>query len=140
IFRSPSEICTLPLVPNDPAYPNLTSDTLAAYWQKHQLTGDNSLERPYANIYPLLTTKSNTFTIHFRVQTLKPANVPGADASKWHEGSDVITGEYRGSQTVERYVDPNDTSLVDFTAPANSSSTLAPYYKFRIVSTKQFTP
>jgi uncharacterized protein (TIGR02600 family) len=146
IFRSPSEICTLPLVPNDinttyspaPTYANI-----ATYWQNHQLTGDNSLERPYANIYPLLTTKSNTYTIHFRVQTLKQALSPTADSASWtswREGTDVITSEYRGSQTIERYVDPNDPTLPDFAANPSPTQTLAPYYRFRVLSTKQFAP
>lgn len=137
IFRSASEICTLPLVPNDA---NATYETIDSYWQSHQLTGDNSRERPYANIYPLLTTKSNTYTIHFRVQTLKPVTVSGSDLTKWREGTDLVTGEYRGSQTIERYVDPHDSTLVDFADPSNSSATLASSYKFRIVSTKQFAP
>ena len=34
----------------------------------HYLTGDNSRERIYATIYPRLTTKSNTYTVHMRVQ------------------------------------------------------------------------
>jgi len=120
IFRSPSEICALPLVPNatnnsytpTPSYANI-----ATYWQNHQLTGDNSRERPYANIYSLLTTKSNTFTIHFRVQTLKqalPRTAPDSAWTTWREGTDVVTAEYRGSQTIERYVDPNDKTLPDF--------------------------
>lgn len=140
IFRSPSEICTLPLVPNDtsssPTYTNI-----ATYWQSHQLTGDNSRERPYANIYPLLTTKSNTFTIHFRVQTLQPLQGSAASPTTWREGTDAITGEYRGSQTIERYVDPNVT-LPDYAAASNptSSTPLSSYYRFRVVSTKQFSP
>jgi hypothetical protein len=106
----------------------------------HRLTGDNSRERIYATIYPRLTTKSNTFTIHFRVQTLKPVSGVGSDPTKWREGTDVVTGEYRGSQTIERYVDPNDSTLPDFADPANYSDTLASYYKFRVISNKQFAP
>ncbi len=75
-----------------------------------------------------------------RVQTLKPVSTPGADFTKWHEGTDVITGEYRGSQTIEPYVDTNDSSIVDYADPTNASATLAGSYKFRIVSTRQFAP
>ncbi len=32
------------------------------------VTGDNLREKPYADLYPRLTTKSNTYTVHFRVQ------------------------------------------------------------------------
>jgi uncharacterized protein (TIGR02600 family) len=141
IFRSPSEICTLDLVPNDTSDANAKFGSMSTYWQNHQLTGDNSHERPYANIYPLLTTKSNTFTVHFRVQTLQPAQGPGASATTWREGTDVVTSEYRGSQTIERYVDPSAV-LPDYAA-SNTPTSLAPlssFYRFRVLATKQFSP
>jgi uncharacterized protein (TIGR02600 family) len=142
IFRSPSEICTLDLVPNDTSDANAKFGSMQTYWQNHQLTGDNSHERPYANIYPLLTTKSNTFTVHFRVQTLQPAPGPGANAATWREGTDVVTSEYRGSQTIERYVDPSAT-LPDYAGSSNPTTVtpaLNTFYRFRVVSTKQFSP
>ncbi len=145
IFHSPSEICTLPLVPNDttvnPTYNTIENATATGYWPMHQLTGDNSRERPYANIYPLLTTKSNTFTVHFRAQSLLPASGPGANPAQWREGTDVITSEYRGSQTLERYVDLS-SNIPDY-AGSSTPTTLTPlstYYRFRVVSTKQFSP
>ena len=109
------------------------------------MTGDNSRERVYATLYPRLTTKSNTFTVHYRVQTLKPALAPNAATgwNQWREGIDAVTGEFRGSQTIERYVDPNDTNIPDFANPSNTSNsslTLAPYYRFRVISSKQFSP
>jgi uncharacterized protein (TIGR02600 family) len=159
IFRSPSEICDIDIVPNDTTRAaaenpvtaatslNPTRANMDAYWTSttagHRLTGDNSRERIYATLYPRLTTKSNTFTIHFRVQTLKPALPPGSSTTawqSWREGTDVITGEYRGSQIIERYVDPNDTSIPDFAANPSTTQTLAPYYKFRVLSAKQFAP
>jgi uncharacterized protein (TIGR02600 family) len=153
IFHSASEICDIDLVPNDPtaataaklAIP-ITRTNMDSYWNTNALTGDNLRERPYANIYPLLTTKSNTFTVHFRVQTLKQVPNAGADATKWREGTDVVLAEYRGSQTIERYVDPN-ASVPDYAqivsgtgALPQPSQALSQYYKFRIVSTKQFPP
>jgi len=167
IFRSASEICDIDIVPNDStrpssgatnqnpvsttAVPSLASGPTRAdmdnYWNStaagHRLTGDNLRERIYATLYPRLTTKSNTFTIHFRVQTLKQALPPGSTAAawtQWREGTDVVTGEYRGAQTIERYVDPNDTSIPDFTASPSTTQSLAPYYKFRVLSLKQFAP
>jgi uncharacterized protein (TIGR02600 family) len=160
IFHSASEICDIDLVPNDTTpftksflttLP-ITRTNMDKYWSSanNGLTGDNLRERPYANLYPLLTTKSNTFTVHFRVQTLKQA-LPPASAStswnSWREGTDLVVGEYRGSQTVERYIDPND-SIPDYADPAivGSSATFPPatplsnYYKFRVVSTHQFSP
>jgi len=144
IFRSASQICDLYLYPmfdtdssSGPTYDS-TNTNITAFWKAHLLTGDNNLERPYANIYPRLTTKSNTFTVHYCVETLK--KVAGSTATLWDEATDVVTGQYRGSSTIERYVDPNDTSIVDFTASANYNTALDKYYKFRVVSTKQFAP
>jgi hypothetical protein len=98
----------------------------------HILTGDNSLEKPYARIYPRLTTKSNTYTVHVRVQSIQkvPGSVEPADIVD--EEKDRVTGEFRGSFVVERYLDPN-TDTFDET----STDPLGPY-KFRVVSSKQF--
>ncbi len=134
IFRSASEICDIHLVPEGSTY-----NQMAIYWNTNRLTGDNSREKPYANIYPRLTTKSNTFTVHYRVQTLK--KVKGTPANEWIEESDQIVGETRGSQTLERYVDPNDSKLesIDFASPDNEKL-LGDYYKFRILSSSLFSP
>ena len=158
IFRSPSEICDVDIVPSDnnpssdpnPFVAGTSAPTRAAmdaYWNTattgHRLTGDNARERIYATLYPRLTTKSNTFTVHLRVQSLKQALAPGASATAWQtwrEGTDAVTGEYRGSQTIERYVDPNDPTIPDFADPAHSADTLASYYRFRVLATKQFAP
>ncbi len=154
IFHSASEICNIDLVPADtsPGMPSylgipVTRTNMDNYWSKNALTGDNSRERPYANIYPLLTTKSNTYTIHYRVQTLKQV-LPGTAAvwQTWREGTDLVQAEARGSQTIERYVDPNATvpdyptllSISNPTPPAGKE--LAQFYKFRVVSSKQFPP
>ncbi len=154
IFHSASEICQIELVPNDtvnsPGSMPVTRTKMDTYWAKNAITGDNSRERPYANIYPLLTTKSNTFTVHYRVQTLKQALTSSATATawqSWREGTDIVTAENRGSQTIERYIDPNDTipdyaSLLSTTAayPPSSTQALSNYYKFRVVSSTQFPP
>ena len=137
IFRSASEICELPIVPIDPNSNNDTFETMDAYWASHRLTGDNSRERIYATLYPRLTTKSNTFTIHVRAQALQKA--PGTDPATWDEKRDRITGEYRGSQTIERFVDPNDPDLPDFADPSTSTP-LSEFYRFRIIQTKPFAP
>ena len=143
IFRSAAEICSLDLVPNDGG---ASFNSMLAYWKNHALTGDNSREKPYANIYPLLTTKSNTFTIHFRVQTLKKVNPSGPNGANWQEGTDVVTAEYRGSQTIERYINPSDANLSgtsgDFaaTTPTPDKNIIPSLYQFRTVSSTQFAP
>ena len=94
-------------------------------------------ESPYNQIYPRVTTKSNSFTVHYRVQILKKST-PSAStpASGWNEKAETVVSEYRGSTLIERYVDPADTNLPDFVA--NPSLNLDTYYKFRIVSNRKF--
>jgi len=136
IFRSPSEICDLPLVPTGFTYDNLTSAS-SSYWTSYRLTGDNSRERPYATIYPRLTTKSNTYTIYYRVQSLK--KVKGGNAAIWDESKDKVLGEARGYQTVERYVDPQNTNIPDY-ANLSETTPIGAFYKLRVLQSKQFSP
>ncbi len=142
IFRSASEICSIWLVPDsaDGAPGGPTYDTMGTWWDKYIPTGDNTKESSYARIYPRLTTKSNTFTVHYRVQALrKPVN--SSSPQTWTEGTDKIGAEYRGSTTVERYIDPNDTKIPDYTnTTATNIEPLDAFYKFRILAQKQFNP
>ena len=150
IFRSASQICNIWLVPAglSPALSYSVSPTAQSFWLNTTtkggiLTGDNSRERPYANLYPRLTTKSNTFTVHMRVQTLKALKSTDPTFSTWVEGSDIITGEYRGSTTMERYLDTSDTTIPDYATlsqPLSAGQAIDNYYKFRVIETKQFTP
>jgi uncharacterized protein (TIGR02600 family) len=110
-FISPSQICDVPLIPlSATGSATYTNANLSTFWQANALTGDNSLERPYSYIYPRVTTRSNTFTVHVRAQSLKqvPADVTNA---VWIDGKDVVTGEYRGSFTVEKYFDPSYAAI-----------------------------
>ena len=97
-------------------------------------------------IYPRLTTKSNVYTVHVWSQSvLKNPNSNTDEWTKFDENRDRITGEYRGSTTIERYLDPNDPALVPASggAPYDAVDTnakgLDPYYRFRILSSKRFT-
>jgi len=139
IFKSATEICDQDLVPiADPAgVPQTwTSSWASKFWAANANTGDNTRERPYANLYPRLTTKSNTFTVHYRVQTLKKS--PGGTPNLWDEGRDQIVGESRGSAIIERYVDVNDPRIPDFAT--DTSARLDTYYKFRVINSKRFAP
>ena len=135
IFRNASEICTVSLVPNGASYSSMSN-----WWSAYRLTGDNIREAPYNQLYPRLTTQSNTYTVHYRVQVLQQR--PASDPSTWEEGKDVILAEQRGSTTLERYVDPADPDLPDFTAPAQiaGGSTLDGFYHFRTISNTKFAP
>ncbi|HSI85538.1 MAG: Verru_Chthon cassette protein A [Candidatus Methylacidiphilales bacterium] len=131
IFKSASQICEMFLVPSGVG---ATINNVATWWDTYRLTGDNLRERPYANIYGRLTTKSNTYTVYLRVQSLQKAKTPNADYNTWVEGTDKVISEYRGSCTIERFLNPNLTA-----AQYNPADPLTAY-KFRTLSTKQFAP
>ena len=95
-------------------------------------------ERPYSTLYPRLTTKSNTYTPHFRVQTLQKN--PTTSATEWNEARDKVQSEFRGSAIVERYIDPSDPDLPDFALPANSAIPLDKFYRYRVMNMKRFAP
>ena len=140
IFRSAAEICSIPLVPTNSTWSAVTGRT---FWPNYSLTGDNSKERPYARIYPKLTTKSNTYTVHYRVEVLKKSpNSP--TQTTWSDATDKIISTYRGSTTIERYVNPRDTALPDYasitTLPPTGANALPNFYKFRILGERQFNP
>ena len=164
IFRSPSQICEIYLIPWQtagftsiaPPGTNASFTTMAAACQNFwnltttgDLTGDNVREKPYVDIYPRLTTKSNTYTIHMKVQALRQQPHPAGSTAylTWDEAKDAVLGEYRGSATIERYIDPADPHFTgaggvtfvnpDWTDPSNS---LEPLYRFRTVNTKKFSP
>jgi len=157
IFRSPAEICSLWLYPGkqptaaateNPAIPLVSwssdSSSIKSWWYDDpggsckSVTGDNLRERPYSTLYPRLTTKSNTYTVHHRVQTLQKA--PGGSPIVWDESKDKVGAEYRGSALVERYIDPSDPNIPDFTLPANADKSMDGFYRFRILQTKRFAP
>jgi len=154
LFRSASEICGLWLYPatqptasspNAAATPLVTYDAQAAaiksWWydnagdSRKSLTGDNLRERPYALLYPRVTTKSNSFTVHVRSQALK--GVVAADGTI-DDAKNLVAGEWRGSFLIERYIDPNDPALPDFAASSANSAAVDGFYRFRTVATKQF--
>ncbi|GEP42199.1 Verru_Chthon cassette protein A [Brevifollis gellanilyticus] len=122
------------------------------FWNSHSATGDNTREAPYANLYAKLTTRSNTFRVHVRAQTLKKAlrGEKPDNIQKWVPGEDEVTGEYRGSFLLERYIDMTDldpskvSTKADFTVGNPLSDAEHPpldsYYRFRIIESKRFAP
>ena len=147
IFRSASEICDIYLVPKDSVDSgmpgvNPTYATMDSWWNGYQLTGDNVRESPYGNIYPRITTKSNTFTVHVRAQSLKKIGKTAVD--EFVEGQDQVASEFRGSFVVQRYLDPNADGLVkaDGRTPATEmdADAMVGPYKIRVLSSKRFAP
>jgi len=137
IFRSETEICTIPIVPEGEEW---NADFEQDYWQPRSLTGDNSREAPYANLLPRFTTRSNTYTVHYRVQSLKKSI--SSDPTIWEEGKDSVVAELRGSRVIERYIDPNNVDIPDYAAAASPTSldTLERFYRWRIIANREFEP
>jgi hypothetical protein len=110
------------------------------------MVGDNLREQPYTHLYGKLTTKSNTFTVYYRVQSLKKPTAVAAN--QWNENLGSVTGEYRGSTTIERFIDPNEkTAGVNVVPDAagqliagNTPTSLEGYYKWRVAENHQFAP
>jgi uncharacterized protein (TIGR02600 family) len=134
IFKSASEICDIHIVPVG----KTVADMAGTFWAANALTGDNLRERIYTTLYPRLTTKSNTFTVHFRVQALKqvPATVDGT----WTDGKDVVLGEYRGATSIERFIDANNPDIPDYATDPTNAQTLDNFYRWRVVENRQFAP
>lgn len=149
-FISASEICEIPLVPEGVASSGASlsaiKSSLGSFWSQHKLTGDNLLERPYAHIYPRVTTKSNTYTVHVRVQRIQ-VSPAGLQVGEFGTGKGAVTGEFRGSFTIERFLEPNSDSFVKDDGAGNlvpvsnendPDAILGPY-KFRVLSSKQLS-
>ncbi|MEZ5302074.1 MAG: Verru_Chthon cassette protein A, partial [Verrucomicrobiales bacterium] len=137
IFKSASEICELFLVPKVPGETDYEIGDMEGFWDRHKLTGDNLKERPYASLYPRLTTRSNTFKVFYTIETLR--KVRGTDPAKWVEGTDLVTGRMRGSALIERLIDPNDPDLPDY-ATEKDPKPLDYFYRYRLSNLRQFNP
>jgi len=135
IFRSETQICAVPLIPSSEIW---KVDFESSYWDTRRLTGDNSREMPYTQLLPRLTTRSNTYTVHYRVQNLK--KVPSTNPDVWTEGRDKVTSELRGSRTIERYLDPNDARIPDYAANPAATPTLDAFYRWRTLYNRTFAP
>lgn len=140
IFKSHTDICDIFLVPQGSSWSTEAAARTAWYGDDFALVGDNTRERPYTNLLGRLTTKSNTFTVYYTVQALKnPVNLP---QDTWNESKGVVLSEYRGSTTLERYINPNDTSIPNYATntAAIGSDPLDRYYNWRVIEQTQFAP
>ncbi len=134
MFRSASEICDVQLYPEGKGIIN----DWGRFWDGYPLTADNGRERPYAHIYPRATTKSNVFTVYIRAQAIKK-NPNSKEFDRFDEETDRVTGEYRGSSTIERFLDPNDPAILKYD-PLKTEEGLDKFYRFRVLTTKRFNP
>lgn len=154
LFRTPSQICEVHLIPEfrsgqvnvggNNANPRLSASSrpqaMENFWRDCRVTADNVRERPYSNLYSRITTRSNTFRVHVRSQMVKKTRSSAPDV--FDPAKDAVTSEYRGSMLVERYVDLNDSSnrVPDHAAEGLTAPSLDNYYRFRILETKRFSP
>ncbi len=165
LLRTASQLCEMHLVPmpasdnsrrtnegnlealNDRSATNTIESRMIRFWQYNNLTGDNTRERPYANLYQKLTTRSNTFRVHFIAQTIKKAK--SVDPTKVDAVKDTVTAEYRGSALLERFLDfttfetnkaePFPDYADGRRSPFDQDS-LERFYHYRILEMKQFSP
>lgn len=160
VFKTASEICEIHLIPQEISdrlgiaigsvgsyTPSLEQMENGQYWSDHALVGDNSRERPYANIHQRLTTKSNTFKVHYRAQVLKQSRRDDGNYATWQPLIDSVQAEYRGSSIVERFVDPNDPDLnkdianLAFSPGGDEPAEyLSSFYQYRVVNPRRFAP
>lgn len=166
LFRSATQICETHLVPVDVAGSNTTDANaqilrnantqgefdaaMNAFWSFNRVTGDNVRERAYSNLYARLTTRTNTFRVHMRTQTIKKAR--STLPTTFDPVKDAVTSEYRGSALLERYIDPNDGSggagggvvIPDYASSAGpfggGTPPLDAFYRFRLIESKRFAP
>ncbi|TDU71151.1 uncharacterized protein (TIGR02600 family) [Prosthecobacter fusiformis] len=157
LFRTTSQLCEMHLIPGKvDTGANVTAtemsgtkstrdNALSKFWGKHAATGDNTRERPYSNLYAKFTTRSNTFKVHVRSQAIRKA-LRSVDHDKFDPDKDLVSGEFRGSFLLERYIDQADLSNpqnnVDYAAASNpfALKPLESYYRFRVLESKRFAP
>jgi hypothetical protein len=160
-FISPAQICEMYLLPkkaapSDTAVPaqwpdNIMSllkkdapDGIMKFWEEHAVTGENLKERPYANLYPRLTTRSNTYQVFVRAQVIQKAR--STEADEFVPGKDVVGAEYRGSAVIERYLDLGDPQFdpakgTDYaTGNISAKAPLDEQHRFRVIVQKRFDP
>lgn len=130
-FISPTEICDQWLVPE-----GCTLEEMHSFWMRHRLTGDNTKERPYVNLYPRLTTRSNTYRVHVVAQSLRVQRRNDPNAFSSADGDQII-GDYRGSFLIERMIDATDPDLPDFAEifrdnPSADFTSMDHYYRYQI--------
>ena len=153
IFRSASQLCEQYFVPDMTGIAlgivgAPTADDVHEWWSTDNLSrfkaaSDNGREEPYNHVYSRITTKSNTYTVHWRVQSLR--RVPGASrpTDEWNEDIDQVIAESRGSTLIERYIDPNARDIIDYATKdivEIAERPLSAYYKWRIVANTKFNP
>lgn len=113
---------------------------MTAFWQARAVTGDNTKERPYSSLYAKLTTQSNTFRVHYRVQAIRKAR--SVQPGNFDPSKDTVASDQRGSVLIERRIDPTNPGIPNYAANpgALGAQPLDNFYKFRVLEQKRFNP
>ncbi len=134
-FKTASELCEMFLVPSSTTLDQMRDgDPSSWWWTAYASTGDNLRENPYGHLYNRVTARSNSFTVHYRVQVL--GHNANARPNTWVDGVEQVLAEARGSTLVERSIDPENPRLKDFAT--DRSATLDDAWKFRTVRVQRF--
>ncbi len=148
LYRYPSEICDIFLVPQVKEFNSYDENTFNGYWKDIRqtgLVGDNERERPYASLYPKLTTKSNSYVVHVRAQVIRKARSGKVD--EFDSEVDSIGGEWRGSFHLERTLPPSEPGIPDYaqelrfpTDQGGAPPSLEKFHRIRIERVERFAP
>lgn len=126
VFHHASEICEQWLVPEGETLAGMPS-----FWAAHRLTGDNSKERPYASLYPHLTTRSNSFLIHVIAQQIeKSVAVPD---NVFDPLQDRITATQQEAIHLEQSINASDPNLPDYVT-SNNPPPLETFSQLKVLS------
>jgi len=153
LFRTASQICELHMIPDgsprnaEPPLRNIRGETqrknlMGQFWASNRLTGDNTRERLYANLYQKVTTRSNAFRVYFKAQSLVKAR--SLAPNEVNTTKDSVSGEYQGSALIQRYLDMSRFSdYPDYAERASElfgQRSLEHFYRYRVLEMKQFAP
>jgi uncharacterized protein (TIGR02600 family) len=158
LFRSPSQICEIHLIPRklntgvntDGGDANVGTPygpaDMANFWGGNgnptgrALTGDNLKEKPYANLHARLTTQSNTYRVYFRAQMIGKAR--SSKVNSFDPTKDTVASDYRGSALIERRLEVANSTVPDYGASTSPTAekSLENFYRMRVLELKRFVP
>jgi hypothetical protein len=118
-FLTASQLCEHHLIPTGliPADANAQQSLVDDFWAQHRLTGDNAKEQPYSHLYSRLTTRSNTYRVHFVVQSLKKART--SSPHSFDSRRDNVLSTVRGSALIKRSIKSDDNDFPDLMLEPN---------------------
>ncbi|MEM1058824.1 MAG: hypothetical protein AAGK14_06220 [Verrucomicrobiota bacterium] len=120
VFRNETEICTQFLVPEG-------ASSAPAFWSAHELTGDNAREEPYAQLLPLLTTRSHAYRVYYQIERIKQPRFLPED--EWSESEGRVLARVEGAMRLVRKLDAQHEGL---RGQSTANIDLEPYFRIEI--------